>query len=211
MPNPRLSPEVNRAFQDLLEAAEASEHGHELVIALLRESADLVKKRQPLGGALTKEQVAFLIQSGEFTAEEFAETESRVARGDLAEGERRTRLGAVTASLSSAEVALRLGIHASGVHHRQAKGSLYSFIAGGKRRYPTWQFTENATQPVLPGLVAVIRAFPADKHPASIQGFMATPQESLRVDGESVTPPVWLLQGGDPQAVADILDSFLQS
>lgn len=211
MPNLRPSPEVSRAFQDLLAAAEARQDGYELVIALLRESVDLVKKRQPLGGALTENQVAFLIESGEFTAEEFAETAASVDRGDLAEEERMTRLGAVTASLSAAEVALRLSVDASGVRRRQAKGNLFSFLVGGKRRYPTWQFTDDATQPVLPGLAAVIKGFPETKHPASIQGFMSTPQESLRVDGVSVTPPQWLLQGGDPQAVVDIVDSFLQS
>jgi hypothetical protein len=211
MSNTMIHAEAEASFQHLREVAEAQGQGDELVVTILRESADLIKKRQPRGGALSDEQVAFLIESGTFTPEKFAEVSSRVARGDLAEAERKTRLGAVTASLSAAEVALRLGIDASRVRHRQAKGGLYAFIAGGKRRYPSWQFTDDPAQPVLPGLATVIKAFPHDKHPASIQGFMSTPQSSLRVDGERMTPPEWLLHGSDPQAVVNILDSFLQS
>jgi hypothetical protein len=204
-------PDVRESVQYLMDTAESQGQSGEMVASILIETADWLKSRQPRGGALSDDQVAYLIASGEFTAEEFAETEASVARGDLAEEERRTRLGAVTASLSAADVAQRLCIDASRVRHRQAKGNLYSFLVGGKRRYPIWQFTDDPAQPVLPGLAAVVRAFPEDKHPASIQGFMATQQESLRVEGESVTPPEWLLQGGDPKAVVDILDSFLQS
>lgn len=211
MSNAMAHAEVQESVQDLLDAAEAQGQGDDLVVTLLRESIELVKKRQPRGGALSDEQVAFLIESGTFTPEKFTEVSTRVARGDLAEAERKTRLGAASASLSAAEVALRLGIDVSRVRHRQAKGGLYAFIVGGKRRYPTWQFTSDPAQPVLPGLATLVKAFPHDKHPASIQGFMSTPQSSLRADGEPMTPPEWLLQGGDPQALVNILDSFLQS
>jgi hypothetical protein len=210
MPNVIINAEVREAVQHLLEAAQEQGQGDELVVTILRESIDLLQKRQPRGGALSDEQVAYLVESGDFTAEEFAETEARVARGDLAEEERKTRLSAVAASLGGAEVAKRLGIDASRVRHRQLKGNLYGFLAGGKRRFPTWQFTDDPKQPVLPGLATVVKSF-GDRHPAGIQGFMSTPQASLLVDGERLTPPEWLLKGGDPQAVVDILDSFMQS
>lgn len=211
MSNATIPAEVQMAVLYLIEAAESQGQGDELVITLLRESADLIKQRQSRGGALTEEQAAFLIESGTFTAESLAATEASVARGDLAKLERKTRLEAITGSLNAAEVALKLSIDASRVRHRQAKGSLYSFIAGGKRRYPTWQFTDDPAQPVLPGLATLVKAFPDDMHPASIQNFMATPQESLRVNGHRLTPTEWLLHGGDLQAVVDIIDSFLQS
>ncbi|MEB0268076.1 hypothetical protein, partial [Cryobacterium sp. 10I5] len=82
---------------------------------------------------------AFLIESGDFTEEEFAETEASLARGDLVKLERTTRLGAITDSLSVAEVAQMLSVDAARVRRRQAKGDLYAFLAGGKRRYPLWQ------------------------------------------------------------------------
>lgn len=210
MPNAKTHTEVHQAVQYLIDAAESQDQSVEVVVALIRECADLLKKSRPPGTALSDEQAAFLIESGSFTAEELAETQASVARGDLATEERKTRLSAVTASLSAAEVAERLGIDASRVRHRQTEGSLYGFMAGGKRRYPLWQFTDDPAQPALPGLAAVIKAF-QDRHPAGIQGFMSTPQESLRVDGERLTPPQWLLAGRDPQVVVNILDSFLQS
>lgn len=64
---------------------------------------------------------------------------------------------------------------------------------------------------MLPGLATLVKAFPDDMHPASIQGFMSTPQEDLRVKGERLTPVEWLVHGGNPQALIAILDSFLQS
>lgn len=203
--------EVRKTVEYLIWVAQSQGQGDELVVTILRECADLIKKRQPRGGALSDEQVAFVIESGTFTAEKFAEVSARVARGDLAEAERKTRLGAVTASLSAAEVAMRLGVDASRVRHRQAKGGLYSFVVGGKRRYPAWQLTSDPARPVLPGLAALVKGLPEDMHPASIQGFMTTPQEDLLVNGERMTPVEWLLHGGDPQALVDILDSFLQS
>ena len=211
MPDGTIPVEVRESLQHLIEAVQSQGRDDELVIAILRESADLIKKRQPRGGALSDEQVAFLIESGAFTSDEFADIEARLESGDLAELERNTRLKAVINSLSGAEVALRLGIDASRVRHRQGKGGLYSFTAGGQSRYPFWQFTSDPARPVLPGLAALVRGLPEDMHPASVQGFMATPQEDLLVDGKRMTPVEWLLQGGDAQALVDILDSFLQS
>ena len=211
MSNVMTHAEVHESVQDLLEAAEAQGQGDDLVVTLLRESIALVKKRQPHGGALSDEQVAYLFESGAFTPSEFADIEGRVAKGALAEAERKTRLKAVAETMSADEVALWLGIDASRVRHRQAKGGLYGFLSGGKRRYPAWQFTNDSTQPVLPGLATLVKAFPGDIHPASIQGFMTTPQADLRANSEPMTPVEWLLHGGDPQTLVSILDSFLQS
>ena len=202
--------EVHQSIQHLIETFEAQGHGDELVVVLLRELAEILTKRQPRGGALSDEQVAFLIESGAFTATEFAETEASLARGDLAKLERKTRLAAITDSLSVAEVAQVLSIDAARVRRRQAKSDLYAFLAGGRRRYPLWQFTGDPARPVLPGLAALVHGIPADMHPASVQGFMTTPQEDLRVDGERMTPVDWLLRGGDAEALVAILGSFLQ-
>ena len=57
------------------------------------------------------------IESGTFTTESPAETEARVARGTLAELERRTRLEAIAGSLSTAEVGKQVGIDAASVRH----------------------------------------------------------------------------------------------
>jgi hypothetical protein len=201
--------EFQKVFADF--AAAAGSRDDELVISVLRQSVDLLKKREPRGGTLSDDQVRFLIESGDFTEEEFRETEARVERGELAEEERKTRLEVVTSSLGTAEVAERLGIDTSRVRHRQAKGGLYSFLVGNKRRYPAWQFTGDAKQPLLSGLATLVKGLPEGMHPASVQGFMTTPQESLTINDERVTPAEWLQRGGAPQALVTILDSMMRS
>lgn len=165
----------------------------------------------PTPGVLSDEQVAFLIESGTFTAEHFVEVSARVARGDLEARERKTRQDTIEASLSADEAAARLGVDVAEVRHRAAEGRLYAFTAHDEERFPTWQFTNDPARPVLPGLAAVIAAFPRDMHPATIRGFMSTPQRSARISGVPVTPVEWLLDAGDPQIVRHILDGFLLS
>lgn len=183
----------------------------DLLLGVLEEVRSSLAGRQPRGGGLTEDQAAFLVESGAMTADQLEEAEASVARGDLAELERRTRLEAVTRSLSTGEVAELLGIDVSRVRHRKAKDGLYAFPVGAKLRFPTWQFTDAPEQRVLPGLTAVVRAIPDDMRAPSVLGVMTTPQEDLLVDGAQVTPPEWLASGGDPQAVVDILEGFLQS
>lgn len=160
--------------------------------------------------SLSKEQIDFLIESGDFTPEELAETQASIARGDLAEEERTTALKAVKASLS-AEVATQLGLKVAEVERRRANGALFAFKADGERRYPTWQFTGDERQPLLPDLALLVSALPDDMHPATVLGFMSAPQRSLLIDNERLTPVEWLLKGGRPQKLVDILESFLQS
>lgn len=149
MPDVVIPAEVREAFQYLIDAARSQGRGAELVVALLHEAANVITENPLRGSTLSGDQAAYLIESGDFTAEELAKTQASVARGELAEEERRTKLRAVAASLSSAEVAQRLGIDASRVRHRQASGNLYAFKVGGKRRYPTWQFTDDPARPVF--------------------------------------------------------------
>jgi hypothetical protein len=211
--------EVAKSLSDLILAAHSQGRDNEIVVVMLKESTDLLtKERQPRGGGLTDEQARYLVESGAFTADELAQTEREVAAGALAEEERKTRLGALARTLSAGEVASKLGIDASRVRHRQAKGLLFGFRVAGKRRYPTWQFTEGDAQP-LPRLATVIEAFPHDWHPAGIEAFMTTPKSSLRAPSlsmsedtpERLTPAEWLESGGDPDAIVRILGSFLQS
>ena len=170
----------------------------------------MTEKDQPGGSALSKEQAKFLVESGSFSPEELAETQAQIARGELAEDERATRLEGINASVSAAEVAAHLGVNMETVANNLAAGELFAFAMAGEPRFPNWQFTGDARQPVLPGLAQFTDAF-ADKSPASILGFMTTMQRSARIDGVPMTPVNWLLEGGDPQVLREILDSFLQS
>jgi DNA-directed RNA polymerase specialized sigma24 family protein len=184
---------------------------HERAGSILFESADLLQTPDRSASVLTAAQADFAVRSGAMTAEEFAEAEAMVASGELDEMERKTRLEAVTEALSTAEVATKLGRDQSRIRDRAGKGQLYSFLVGGKRLFPKWQFTDDAKQEVLPGLAALVKGIPEDMHASSVLNFMATPQEDLLIDDEEVTPTEWLRLGRPPQDVVDILDSFLQS
>ncbi|WP_314138525.1 hypothetical protein [uncultured Plantibacter sp.] len=171
----------------------------------------MTREADPGDGALSAVQIAFLIESGTFTAERLAEVSERVARGDLEARERKTRQDTIDASLSANVVAERLGLDIAELRRRTAEGQLYAFSAQDEEHYPTWQFTDDPAAPVLSGLAAVIVAFPSDMHPATIRGFMSTPQRQTRIDDVRVTPVDWLRHDGDPQVLRDILDGFLLS
>ena len=48
-------------------------------------------------------------------------------------------------------------------------------------------------------------------HPATVLGFMETPQRNAHIDGRRVMPGGWLLHGGDPQVLRDIFEAFLMN
>jgi hypothetical protein len=174
-------------------------------------SHNVVAESQHPRSSLSEEQMAFLIESGAFTLEGLRETQANIARGELAEEEHDSRLKPARESLSLDEVATHLKISAVEVRSRQNRNSLFAFKSGTELWFPRWQFTGDPSRPVLPNLPRLVKAFRPDMHPASILGFMSTPQASARIAGISVTPAHWLLHGGDPQVLEDILDSFLQS
>jgi len=163
------------------------------------------------GRSLSRAEITFLIESGAFTPAEFGATSAAVARGELADLERRTRQAALEATWSAKEVATHLRTDLQGVNQRRVNKGLFSIDVENERRYPAWQFTNNADQPVLPGIELLVAAFPHDMHPASILGFMSTPQDSARIDGLPTAPVEWLVRGGDPQVLKRILESFLMS
>ncbi|ROR76082.1 hypothetical protein SAMN06295974_3770 [Plantibacter flavus] len=202
---------VRHGVEILVAAANERGLSEDLILSLLTESAQIIETRPSAGGAMTEDQARFLVESGTMTAERLAEVEARVARGDLAARERKTRLSVIADAMSTEEVADMLGIDASSVRHRQSKDQLYSIKVGAKRLYPAWQFTDSTKPAALPHLAAIISAIPKGMHAATVQGFMTTPQRSLHIDDNRVTPRDWLQQGGDKQAVLDILDGYLLS
>lgn len=160
-------------------------------------------------GRLPDDMTAYLIESGVFTPRELADAQARIVRGELAEHQERTRLEALAAALNTDEVATRLGVDVREIERRRAAECLAAFASDGEHRYPTWQFTDDPQRPILPGLPRLVSAIPDEMHPASVLGFMTTPQNSLRMGGQKLTPPEWLLSGQDAQDVIDILRSFL--
>ncbi|PZF32061.1 hypothetical protein [Curtobacterium sp. MCPF17_051] len=141
------------------------------------------------------------------TAEELAENEAGVARGELEISEYRTALEPIVASFGPRAVAELLKIDGADVVQLAVKGQLYGFSSGSSLQFPTWQFVkgDRADQRTVPGLADLVAAIPRSMHPASVLGFMHTPQGSLRVHGDRITPLRWLKDGGDVQDVLDIL------
>lgn len=105
-------------------------------------------------------------------------------------------------ALSAAEVATRLRVDPSRIRHRIAANRLVGWKDRGGWRLPVWQFAEHD---VLPGLDIVLSAVPADQPPLVVASFMNTPQPDLPIADRPTTPRDWLLAGGDPHRVAELV------
>lgn len=150
------------------------------------------------------------MSSGALSAQELADAQACVARGELDELEHQTAQHALDQALRTEEVATRLGIDTDEVERRLREQTLFAFTSNDQRHYPKWQFTADADQPVLSGLAEVVDAIPAGMLGATILGFMTMTQDETRINGVSVTPRTWLLSGGDPQVVRSLSESYLQ-
>jgi hypothetical protein len=111
----------------------------------------------------------------------------------------------VQTSLSVPDVAALLDVDASRIRHRLADREMYSIRVGRSHRLPAWQFYGGRP---LPGLRDVLGALPRGLHPATVEGFMSTPQEDLVLHGMTTTPRHWLAHGGDPLPVAALARGF---
>lgn len=207
MPVPVRPLTIEEAVNELLSSIDSAGCGAEVATALRQKAAELLRRVRPYSPGLTSQQRRYLIQSGDFTPEEFAETEESVARGELREMEQRTSLGTVAASYGESEVAALLEISQEDVRRLYSESKLYAFDAAGVTVYPRWQFTDETSDGLLPHLAHILQSFlPDDRHPASVQGFMTVPKEDLLFHGEWQTPVQWLLRGASPDLIDDILE-----
>lgn len=198
---------IEDAVNELLSSIDPAGCGPEVATALRQKAAELLRRVRPSGPGLTPQQRRYLIESGDFTPEEFAKTAERVARGELREIEQRTSLATVAASYGESEVATLLTIRLEDVRRLRNEGKLYAFDAAGVTVYPRWQFTAETSDGLLPHLDHILQSFlPDERHPASIQGFMTVPKDDLLFHGEWQSPVQWLLRGASPDRIDDILE-----
>lgn len=197
---------LDAAVDELLESIDVSDCDLDIVEALRREAVQLSRPSRPSNSGLSPEQRVLLLKSGAFTPEQFAQTERRVARGELREDENRTRLGTIARSYGERAVAARLDVELDEVRERRRAGSLYAFDASGVTVYPKWQFTDQTDDGLLPHLARVVRLLIEDWHPASVEGFMTVPKDSLIYRGEWQTPIQWLLRDASPRRIEMILE-----
>lgn len=101
----------------------------------------------------------------------------------------------VAASLSTAQVAERLGISPAAVTKRRSARALVAFKHRSDWRYPTWQLVGST---VLPGVVEVWRALPqATADPLGLVRWFTL--DSTHLGGA----PLALLQAGETDRVVD--------
>ena len=155
---------------------------------------------------LGRNEVQFLIESGEFTAEEWAETSASVDKGSLQLGIAESWLSYLRATLSLKDVAGFLGKSEEDVHTAVAEGHLYAVEISGRLQFPVWQLNVSSPGKVLPGLTELIAAIGPRWRFETASGFMATPQEGLVAYGRQ-TPIEWLRGGGDISRVTEIVEA----
>jgi hypothetical protein len=122
---------------------------------------------------------------------EQAEARARTLRAWLA---RRAEL--VADSLSTAELAARLGISPAAVTKRRTARRLLAFRAKSDWRYPTWQLRPDGT--ALPGAVEAWQALPLDdRDPVTMVSWFTTESAHLG------STPLATLLAGEPDRVVD--------
>ena len=105
-------------------------------------------------------------------------------------------------ALSVAQAAAALKVTPGRVRQLVSAGAVVT-LPGGESSHllPAWQVVDGR---LLPGLEAVATAA-VGLHPLTLAGFMTRPDEDLVVDGQAVSPIDWLLTGGDPDVVAQLV------
>ena len=111
----------------------------------------------------------------------------------------------IETSMSTAEAAAMLKVGASGIRRRIREHSLLGLKHEGAWRLPRFQFERGEA---LPGLAAVLSAFPKQINPHDIATWFLEPEIDLDAVDDSPSPREWLLGGGDPAALAKFVREF---
>ena len=157
---------------------------------------------------LSDQQERFLIESGEFTADELAVTKKRVDAGSLQLGAAQAFLSHLSATMSFEDTAGFLGRSDEELQSAVDEGRLYAVEIAGRLRFPVWQLNLKSTDKVLPELPRLLAALDESSNWQSVAAFMATPQESLNGHGPQ-TPVGWLVNGNSFDSVREIIEARL--
>lgn len=110
-------------------------------------------------------------------------------------------------SLGVATVAKRLNVDASRVRQRIYARSLYAIKHRGAWLVPAFQLDGRR---LLPGLDVVLGGLAASLHPVAVSRWFTAPNTELLLDGEPVSPVVWLSSGGPPETAAQLVGDLDQ-
>lgn len=147
---------------------------------------------------------AFVIASGAISESALAAAEEDVARGAAALGPIETWIKGAWETRSVRSVATFLHIEPEDVRTFIKDARLIGVEIGGEMRIPSWQFNTRPVGHTLPHLEELIPALLRRWDPLLIGFFFETRQEDLYGKGRK-TPAAWLEDGGDPEAIAEIV------
>ena len=201
----RMGPHVSEAaVRRLAEAIASLANDPNFFVEALTET--LLTMKPISRTSLSASEVRFMIESGAFTAEEWAETSASVKRGELQLSATESWLSGLLATISLEETAHYLGWSEEAVLAAEADGRLYGFEISGRMRFPTWQFNVGSPEKLIPGLSEILDVLDTGWSWRSVAGLMCTPQSSLLAEGRK-TPVAWLRDGGDVESVKQIIES----
>ncbi|GAA1357857.1 hypothetical protein GCM10009596_09770 [Arthrobacter rhombi] len=164
---------------------------------------DILDEAVGTSETLTAGEQEFLTEHAGATNADFMPEAGRLTRLEITQRQSEAAEQMRSRALTTSDVARLLDRAPSNVRRSLSTGNLYSVgseSTSRERLFPEWQFTQDAR--IIPGLREVLEALPDDYHPLDVEGFMVTPQESLR--GRS--PAAWLSGDGDVEAVVRIAD-----
>jgi len=201
----RIRPPVSEAaVRHLAEAIASLSNDSAFFIEALTE---MLLAMSPVSGAnLSANEVRFLIESGRFTREEWADVSAAVDKGSLQLSTTQWWLTGLLSTMSLEETSHYLGWSEESVLSAEAGGHLYGVEITGRMRYPTWQFDVGSPDRILPGLTEILQVLDAGWTWRNVAGFMSTPQSALVAEGRK-TPVAWLRDGGTVDTVKQSLES----
>lgn len=167
-----------------------------LLAALTALARDTPAQADDSAGALSAHEEQLLRRAGSLreampALEKRASTRTALAGVRLLEDALTVREAARLLSVSESRVRQRLG----------ARTMLGVEDAGGWR-LPRFQFDGDG---LLRGLDLVLPAFPPDVHPLAVKRLLEHPHPDLDLAGKAISPRDWLMSGGRPQPVVEIV------
>ena len=147
----------------------------------------------------------FVISHNVFTEEELERVWAGIAAGSIERAVEATWEHTVARTLTTAEIAAVLGVTRSSIARRRRTGGLHAFRYASRWRYPSWQLDSGS---VIPGLEALMASTLTSMHPASVEGFMRTPQPALALNDRTITAVEWLVGGRPVERVIALIDGL---
>jgi len=108
-----------------------------------------------------------------------------------------------TSVRGDAEMAQHLGVGESRISQRISEKSLYAVAMDSQRLFPVWQFDEAGR--ALPKLQKVLPYLDPRLHPLEVENWFCSPNVDLRAGELMVSPRDWLITGGDPEVLVDLV------